>query len=363
MKASGLITRLACMFLMLWMVAAVHAGAQEAAEKETINPQLSPGQDAYMNQQAEVGLALVTKTLAEFPPQLPEPGERKLALHLLDVVLHDVYAASREPGRVFLTERLAATVETIETTTVNEGAMIWKLYNDGFVVRTPTVTLGFDLIRTPTYMRDAAADAPDVIDRLVAQCDVLFVSHIHGDHADPFIAQAFLDAGKPVVAPPDIWAGEAFHEKVTHLKREAHTMQKLDIQNGKLTLDLVIYPGHQQISATGTVDDNNSLIFTPEGMSFCHTGDQSWMDDFEWIDTVAEHHRVDVLMPNCWTADMPRMIKGLKPALVIPGHENEMGHGIDSRIPHWRTYAAAEGATAPVMVMAWGECYHYEAKK
>jgi L-ascorbate metabolism protein UlaG (beta-lactamase superfamily) len=327
-----------------------------------IDPQLSAPQNAYLDQQASSALQLITTTLRQYPPQLPEPAERKLALCLLDAILHETQAARRAPCRGFLADRLAQAVHAIEGTRVTSGARVWKLYNHGFVVRTPTVTIAFDLIRTPPYLRAAARTEPDAVDRLVAQCDVLLISHQHDDHADPYLAQAFLDAGKPVVAPPDLWPGQPIYKQITHLARDEHAVQQLALGRGKPALAVVVFPGHQQISERGTVLNNVSLVKTPEGIGICHTGDQSWLDDFAWIDSAGARQRVDILLPNCWTADLPRMIRGMRPRVVIPGHENEMGHDLATRIPFWRGYAAAQGAASPVVMLTWGESYPYAPK-
>ena len=58
------------------------------------------------------------------------------------------------------------------------------------------------------------------------------------------------------------------------------------------------------------------------------------------------------------------------PELVITGHENEMGHAIDHREPYWLTYQRKVGSDrfggsrligydVPLLVMTWGEAYHY----
>ncbi len=76
-------------------------------------------------------------------------------------------------------------------------------------------------------------------------------------------------------------------------------------------------------------------------------------------------------MPNCWTSDIVRVVKGFNPALVITGHENEMGHTIDHREPYWLTYQRREGSdrfggsselgyNTPLILMTWGESYHYK---
>ena len=220
----------------------------------------------------------------------------------------------------------------------------------------------------PRLPQSAGFPLPDsLVARLVSQCDALFISHNHEDHTDQGIAQAFLDQGKPVVAPADACKDQPIYARLTHLNRDADTVQVLPVQGGKRQLRVVVYPGHQ-----GPETDNNvCLVITPEQLSFCQTGDQ-WDGghDFDWIDQVGSHHRVDVLLPNCWTMDIVRVVKGFDPQLIITGHENEMGHTIDHREPYWLTYQRKVGSDRfggsrlvgydrPLLVMTWGESYHY----
>ena len=354
------------------------------AAGQRVDPRLSEGDDAYLNRQASALLARVGETLQRLPPRLPEPPERRLALLLLDSVLHDAYAPNRPPVQDYYHARIRHAVEAMENTHVDRGAVIWKLYNHGFVVRTPTVTLAFDLYRGPSAFRvdDAQGGrsgvlspgfpiSDDLAGRLVRQCDVLFISHPHGDHADEAIARAFLAQGKPVVAPPEVFGGTPLRDRITHLQREAHTLQRLAIQNGRRQLGVVAYPG-QQYQGRG-VPNNVVLVFTPEGMSFAHNGDQindpypQYQADYAWIDQVHEHHRVDVLMTNCWTDDIYRFTRGFNPRLVIPGHENELGHQLWDRVPYWGdaeylqlSYPQLLASRYPVLVMTWGERYHYQ---
>jgi len=349
-----------------------------------VDPRLNAEDDAYLNRQAAAVLAQVNETLDRLPPQLPEPRERRLALLLLDAVLHDVYAPNRPPVQDFYHARIRHAVDEMENTRVHQGAMIWKLYNHGFVVRTPTVTIAFDLYRGSAGFRVQDAEGgrtivpapgfplPDELaNRLVGECDVLFISHRHGDHADERFAQAFLAQGKPVVAPPDVFEGSLIRDRITHLKREAHVLQRLPIDNGARELEVVVYPG-QQYQGSG-VPNNVVLVFTPEGMGFAHNGDQindpypQYQEDYAWIDKVREHHRVDVLMTNCWLDDIYRFTRGFNPKLVIPGHENELGHPVFDRVPYWGdsahlqlTYPQLLASDYPVLAMTWGESYHYQ---
>lgn len=329
---------------------------------------MNDDENGFMEQQAAALLAAAGETFARVPPALPEPPERRLALLLLDGVLHEEAAATRAAVQAFHKDRIAAATADIERTTVTDGARVWKLYDLGFVVRTPSVTFAFDLVRG-VHVADGAFAVDDaVMERLAEECDVMFISHRHVDHADPVVAEAFLSRGKVVVAPPTLWEGEPIHARITHLNREAHAQQMLPVQGGELDLRVVIYPGFQ--GGDDSTPNNVTLVTTPKGIGFMQTGDQSDPRAFTWIDEIAEHHRVDVLMPNCWTTDIARVARGVRPSLIITGHENEMGHTIDHREPYWLTYQRQTGSArfggdpkvgydTPLLLMTWGESFSY----
>ncbi len=358
------------MTCLLACISVMHAQVDRATASGGIDPGLNEIQNQFLNNQAEALLGEANQVLNNHPPAWPEPPARKSALLLLDGVLHDVYAPYRSPVQKFLKSRLEQAVGEIEQTEVEYGARIWKLYNHGFVVRSPSVTLGFDLVTGKSVNVAGFPIEREVMDRLIGQCDVLFISHYHHDHAEEWVAQTFIDQGKPVIAPPTVWKDKAIYAGITHLERKSHTKQELPVQNGRHTLNVVVYPGHQGEN----IENNVTLVFTPEGLSFSQMGDQSNPYDFEWIDEVKSHHHVDVLMPNCWTTDIVRVTRGFNPALVITGHENEMGHAIDHREPYWLSYQRKKGSDRfggrrdvgydhPLILMTWGESYHYKKVK
>lgn len=363
----------------------------EELQRVRVSPLLSDKDDHYMARQADVFLKRVREVLAQFPPT-PKPGlERQMAFSLLDAVAHETYAPKRPELIAFHHERIEAAVSEIEAATVTEGARIWQLYNQGYVIRTKEATLAFDLYRGPRRTRGQdetgqMASIPtlefpisdELASRLAAQCDVLFISHWHQDHADPFIARAMLDAGKPVIATVETFAKEktygdfgidleALHQRLTFLERKVGEVQKLPIQQGKINLDVIVNPGHQ-----GDHLCNNVIVTTPEGLTFSHNGDQ-YNDptnpdhrDFEWIDHVGAYADIDVLMTNCWMEDPLRYVEGTSPELTILGHMIEMGHPTWDRMPYWgdadfiqSTYDKLLASDHPVLIMAWGESYHY----
>ncbi len=329
------------------------------------DPQLSQKDNDYLDRQAKVFLDSVQAIISKYKPTIPENRERGMAKLLLDAVFHEHYAAYRKPCQEFFHFQTANLIKELENSKVEQGAMIWKVYNMGFIVRTKSVTLAFDLARGASSGSPDFAMSADETDRIVRQCDILFISHRHEDHADKEVAENFLQQGKPVIAPEQVWKNLPIAKHITHLEPIEEKKQTLKLSKSRY-LELFIYPGHQLTSAINNV----ALVKTPDGITIAHTGDQinegNFMMDWNWIDKVGQNHRVDILMPNAWTTDIIRIVKGFNPSLVVPGHEIELGHTVWDRLPFWGddkylelNYADLKKSKYPVLVLVWGESYHY----
>jgi L-ascorbate metabolism protein UlaG (beta-lactamase superfamily) len=258
-------------------------------------------------------------------------------------------------------------IHELETTKVEKGVRIWKIYDMGFIARTKTVTLAFDLVTGITSSSPEFAMSAEQVERLAKQCDALLITHRHPDHADKVVAMQFLELGLPVLAPAQVWKEDPISENIIHPERVSGKIQALKLK--KNTLDMIVYPGHQLKS----IDCNVYVLKTPEGIWLAHNGDQinegDFMIDWEWIDNIRDTQKVDVLMTNAWTTDIMRMVQGFNPKLVMPGHEVEMGHTVWDRLPYWGddaylglNYHELKKSSFPVVVTTWGESYHYLPK-
>lgn len=200
--------KLAITVILLGLMATLCGQNQQADKSGSFDPSLNPAEKQYLDKQAKALLYEVNRVLHDNQPDYPEPPARRTALLLLDAVLHDVYAPHRPPVQDFFKTRITRAIEEIEHSKLNEGMRIWKLYNHGFVVQTKSVIIGFDLVRGKSVKVEQFCIVDAEMDRLIDLCDVLFISHYHADHAEEWVAQTFIDQGKPVVAPPDIWEGK-----------------------------------------------------------------------------------------------------------------------------------------------------------
>ncbi|MFA6271468.1 MAG: hypothetical protein WC657_09795, partial [Candidatus Paceibacterota bacterium] len=172
------------------------------------DPQLSQKDNDYLDRQAAVFLDTVKAVLAKYPPVVKEGKERSYAKLLLDAVFHEKFAAFRKPAQDFFHTQNGKLIKELETAKITRGARIWKIYDMGFIVRTKTITIAFDLVSGITSGSKDFALSDEMVDNLVKQCDILFISHKHADHAEKAVAARFIAAGKPVVSPEQVWRGD-----------------------------------------------------------------------------------------------------------------------------------------------------------
>ena len=196
--------------------------------------------------------------LDSYRPSIPEHPLRHAALIRLDDVLHIESAPRMEAVQKFYMARIHQAVEEIEHTRVSSGVRVWKLYNHGFFVRTPSVSFTFDIV--PGTATPGFAVPSELLRRLAAQSDATFISHRHGDHANQEVAYLFLSQNKPVVAPEGLWSNVPdLAAKLTYPKRSTDTVHSIPLSGGRV-LTVVAYPGHQG----ATVLNNVYLVTSPK---------------------------------------------------------------------------------------------------
>lgn len=300
--------------------------------------------DEFLNNQAEQTLDLINQTIEEYPPVKGELLARKLALYNLDGILHETRYDKSQVLRRFMATRIKSVLKKMSTPIANNEMEVIKLYNHGFIIRTQSVTCAFDLYRGDSLISDS------LMQSLVHFCDILFVSHIHSDHADPQVAKMFVKEGKPVWGPTNLWPEDS---DVYHIRMDKIIERTVCINKKKLIVKIL--PGHQD-----DLMNNIYNVITPEGFSVVHTGDQYNKGDLMWIANIKQQiPSLDILLVNCWTMQLEKVVEDFDPKLVITGHENELGHTIDHREPYWLSYQKLSRINKPYVLMTWGEVYEY----
>ncbi|MBD5224486.1 MAG: MBL fold metallo-hydrolase [Bacteroidales bacterium] len=319
------------------------------------NPQPAPTKfwgdsNAYLQRQANVMFDLVDRQLDAVQPSAGADPTRLMTLANLDMLLHDTGNDNSPAALAFLNGRVEKTAARMNKP-VQSGYELHKIYNAGFVARTPSASLAFDIVRGLCHDTPMIADT--TIQKIADSCDAMFITHNHSDHGDPAVVEMFLQAGKPVIAVPEFMPDD---NRLIHIRpaEGAHTDEPFVLPDGD-SLRLMIFPGHQD-----DLMNNLYVITTPEGFTFANSGDQyqSGSEDMEWIPSITPLlPKVDIFMLNCWNTRIPAITAAFNPRYVVTAHENEMGHTIDHREAFWLTFQKFAPVSTPYVVMGWGECF------
>ncbi|MEG1650091.1 MAG: hypothetical protein RR277_09400, partial [Rikenellaceae bacterium] len=166
---------------------------------------------------------LVAELKHMFPPTTQNFEIRKRIMQLLDYPLHvNNYAKDitvreySEFNKVTYNYCRAAkerVLSEIENVVPKEGVVIWKIYNMGYIFKTPNRTFAVDITANKIITRKILGLSESIpsmdiwkecdYERLAKQLDVLFVTHNHEDHISPAIVSAMLARGKKVVVADD----------------------------------------------------------------------------------------------------------------------------------------------------------------
>ena len=308
------------------------------------NPEL------YLKVQSEHLFEVVDEALDAYPPVVGYDLNRRLALTSLDALLHDMRNDNSEAAWDFIDSRMKKFVASLEAPH-KRGLRIYKVYNEAVIARTKSVTIAFDIARGRFRGLHDPIIPNEVVAKIVAQSDILFLSHNHRDHVDRFVVEQFLKEGKRVVAPHDILPDMT---EILHYRNDdTHEKVVIPLKSGK-SLSVTIYPGHQ-----GKLSNNIYVVTTPEKYVVAHSGDQDHRADLEWLAMVKESSpRIDAFLLNAWTRfGLPKIVEGFDARYVFTGHENEMGHSIDHREAFWLTFSKFEPLDCRYVVMAWCESF------
>jgi len=316
----------------------------------------------YLYDEGAYLLKQIDKTLDEYPPTYPMTEAHKLALVSLDVLQHNTRFDGCKEMQDFINNRCLKVLDNLRNAKKpKKGLRIYKLYNDGFIVRSKSITFAIDFNRGEGLLFDGGTNgergsvnlmSDSVATMLINECECLFITHNHSDHFDNFVVDRFLEQGKKVYAVRDYRAND---DRITHVG-DGKGVNKFS--TGKL--DVTIFPGHQEATPC-----NCYVIKTPEGYSVAHLGDEGGVPaDYEWVQKAKESAPgLDVLLLTSWLPRPVTIINGFAPKFIITGHENEMRHTVDHRMGYWLTFINFDDhhqITTPYISMAWGEWYDFK---
>ncbi|MFC4231502.1 MBL fold metallo-hydrolase [Parasediminibacterium paludis] len=330
------------------------------AQKPIINSDINYWNDtlSMQNAVAENTITYIIKVIQKHKPLITNNSNRAIAFALYDQLMNNPNAAQLTAVQQFYEVQMKSVLKRLDIKPPKSEIFIYKLYNHGFIVKSDKITLAFDFVRGSSVGVRNFAMSDSLTKAIIEKIDVFFVSHLHPDHADDWVAEEAIKQHKKVVAPDSVWIEKPFYNKVYHPKRSITNIYRLALSNNN-ALVFSALPGHQTNTKTKYSVTNNMYVVTVAGKTIAHTGDQYDTSDFNWIDSLNFSQKIDVLFPNCWSLELSRLITGFKPILVIPGHENELSHTIDHREPYFLNEVRAKQWFKNYMPLLMGELFVY----
>ena len=340
-------------------------------------------------------LSYITNQLEAYPPKPYFTPERLGIFKEIDRILLDGGLTSKggefdigdenrqienNPIRDLYVHQVLKAIQEIESCTVKTGVVIWQLYNMGCIVKTPSLTIGFDVVRGPRKY-NWEWKIPDEVPSGLARCmDALFVTHYvdhyhghistwwHTDHCDTGIVSLMKEAGKQVVIPSG---------NEEHFEKNANIVFAGDNHSFSLFgMEINSYGG------THVYQDNPSetplrvyKIVTGEGKKIFFTG------DFDYIaeSSVPNQTDLDLLFLRCggvsplyddqnpydFGDDEDAFYLGIQKfntRFVIASHLGEMTHppggGRESYVNAFKIFTEFAGEiNIERLIMFWGEKY------
>ena len=298
---------------------------------------------------------------------------REHGLRIIDYPLHldnyDLKNSSPEDRQAFkevireycagARERVFAEVAAAK---VPDGSLrLWRIYNMGYIIKGSKHTVAIDITARPKFydvvegrfMPDTNVVVWCEADwkRLANLADMIFVTHPHGDHYDRAGIAAFVEAKKPVVVPCDLVAYTA-NRSAKEGPDGKYVAEKKILTTAPCCVKLT--EDHLEPVDVGGVKVRNFLgnqgkdvpcnvyLIDIDGVLVAHNGDNSVMDKERMLSKCPP---ADVIIASTWN-NVQGMVNCCAGApgfdrtksVLLPSHENELGHGVDHRESYHEMY-------------------------
>jgi len=307
-----------------------------------------------------------------------------------------------DPLAAFYQGRIDKALDAIEHVPAPEqGAMVWKMYSSGFVVKTKEICFSVDVVEGPVQSELATAEqmnartepmlagggrrvhqvklhwTPEQRRKFAGLVDAHFVTHRHYDHASFTLVGELLAGAKTVVAPRDL---KELYVNAGMPKAEDIVIPDYSGPNTIAGMQMLVFLGYQDRYRVEEVDGeqrwvwnenppmNNVYVFQAGGLSIMHNGDCRGYDQefYPWlVGLMHTEWEPDVCLLIEYFRNARKTVQNLYDPFIIPCHELELGHvriddagemhlhvsGYTSRL---RGYAGRI-REAKAAVMTWGE--------
>ena len=243
-----------------------------------------------------------------------------------------------------------------------EGVRIFKTYGSGYVVQGEDAagqrfTFAVDWVEgpfdpTPGFSPNNVPLSDADIDALAACLDIMFVTHVHGDHVSPALIEKMIDQNKMVVVTQEI--RDVAVAQNSPLAQHLTVLPNSEfVTVGPLTF--AAYLGAQYFDPTNINSlvnpENNCYVFCLNDVDMCHFGDNHAPGVASWLASMANKGFVlDYGLQFGFVQSLVTGVFGSVPSVKSPVFE--FGH-IGPAFVQWNIPASPTSSNRTVLF--WGE--------
>jgi len=295
------------------------------------------------------------KTIRIFPATTT--ADRKPAFLELDQILQSPLSNKSYRVRQFFSRCMTIALEEIEQEQIidTDQIKLWQFYNQGYVVKTSSLTMAFDLVTTRHVYNVFWDLEPTIVSAFADLIDILFVTHRHPDHFDLELINTMIGKGKRVIIP---------HELISLVPRGAIGLKPDEIRTFAFptkqdeSLHVIAHKGLHVYDQGRNIPHRVYEIETANRFSLLHLGDHDYTSSV--LNTALCHVgfvKIGSISPDF--DDISALTKLTRQVTfnhLIAGHLNELGHPVKGgRISYEAAFDCLKSIAVPSAVLAWGE--------
>jgi serine protease AprX len=287
---------------------------------------------------------------------------RKLLMELDEVFSHECIAKSPSV-KDFYARRIQNIVSNIKKNPIKNGICLHQLYNCGYIIQTPTLNIGIDVV-TGRHVWDVYWDVDKkIINELTELLDISFVTHRLPDHLDLDVVNKLIADNKLVVVPSGM-ENLCLNGVIGFEKDESRDLYSLGASDTSIHVDS--YPGHYRLDGVSELDMRMYKISIQEKLNILHMGEHDYK--VMSMNPNRGFHpkrvgKVHLLITPLPINDEPneiesweRMIDQINPDVVIPTHLAELGQkSLMMRGSYKRAYELLEKTSRQFETLVWGD--------
>ncbi len=309
-------------------------------------------------------LEKIGKDLAAVKSIKKEFKRHRDVLQEFDEVFSHGCIARNPQLREFFETRMKKVLEDLKRRKVENGVFLYQLYNSGYVIQTPAINIGIDVV-SGKHVWDVYWDIdPKLMARLTDLLDISFVTHRLPDHLDLDVVNRLISQDKIVVVPSGM-ESLCLNGVIGFEAGESRDLYSLGRDN--ISLKIQAYEGVYRHLSAKDIDMRCYKMTIEERIHIFHLAEHAYGgysavpgDPF----FMGEIGDVDILICPLPISDDPReldrffqFLERLNPDVIIPSHLAELGQreADSSGGAYSRAYELLERIGKDFAVMTWGD--------